>query len=92
MARVEIGGVAGYSAGFVEDIIPAVAGMDVLWHPARAEGLGTAVIDAMALGVPPVAFAVGGIAEVVVDESSGLLVPAGNITAFARAAEQTHSR
>jgi len=83
---VEIGGVAGYAAGFVEDIIPAVAGMDVLWHPARAEGLGTAVIDAMALGVPPIAFAVGGIAEVVENESSGLLVPPEDITAFAHAA------
>jgi glycosyltransferase involved in cell wall biosynthesis len=86
--RVEIGGIAGFSAGFVEDIIPAVAGMDVLWHPARAEGLGTAVIDAMALGVPPVAFAVGGIAEVVENEISGLLVPPEDIAAFTRAAER----
>jgi glycosyltransferase involved in cell wall biosynthesis len=86
--RVEIGGLAAFSAGFVEDIIPAVAGMDVLWHPARAEGLGTAVIDSMALGVPPVAFAVGGIAEVVEDGVSGLLVPPGDVTAFTRAAER----
>ena len=64
-----------FSAGFVEDIIPAVAGLDVLWHPSRAEGLGTSVIDAMALGVPPIAFAVGGITEVVEHEFSGLLVP-----------------
>lgn len=85
---VDIGGVAGFSAGFVEDIIPAVAGMDVLWHPARAEGLGTAVIDSMALGVPPIAFAVGGITEVVENEISGLLVPPGDLAAFARAAER----
>lgn len=83
---IEIGGIAGYAAGFVEDIIPAVAGLDVLWHPARAEGLGTAVIDAMALGVPPVAFAVGGIAEVVENEISGLLVLPEDISAFTRAA------
>lgn len=83
-----IGGVTGFSAGFVEDIIPAVAGIDVLLHPARAEGLGTAVIDAMALGIPPVAFAVGGIAEVVEDEISGLLVPAENIRAFSQAADR----
>jgi len=84
--RMEIGGVPGFSAGFVEDIIPAVAGLDVLWHPARAEGLGTSVIDAMALGVPPVAFAVGGIAEVVENDANGLLVAPGNISAFALAA------
>lgn len=85
---VEIGGVPGFSAGFVEDIIPAVAGMDVLWHPARAEGLGTAVIDSMALGVPPIAFAVGGIGEVVENEISGLLLPPGDVAAFTRAAER----
>jgi glycosyltransferase involved in cell wall biosynthesis len=70
-------------SGFIEDIIPAVAGMDVLWHPARAEGLGTAVIDAMAVGVPPIAFAVGGIGEVVENETSGLLVQPEDVAAFA---------
>ncbi|HUQ19104.1 MAG TPA: glycosyltransferase family 4 protein [Gemmatimonadaceae bacterium] len=86
--RMTIAGVEAYSAGFVEDIIPAVAGLDVLWHPSRAEGLGTSVIDAMAVGVPPVAFAVGGLSEVVVNHTSGLLVSPGNTTAFAEAAEQ----
>jgi glycosyltransferase involved in cell wall biosynthesis len=83
-----IGRIEAYSAGFVEDIIPAVAGVDVLWHPSRAEGLGTSVIDAMAVGVPPLAFAVGGLSEVVVNHTSGLLVPSGNVAAFAEAAEQ----
>jgi glycosyltransferase involved in cell wall biosynthesis len=86
--RVRIGPVEAYSAGFIEDIIPAVAGLDVLWHPSRAEGLGTAVIDAMAVGVPPVAFSVGGLSEVVVHQSSGLLVPSGNVPAFAAAADR----
>ncbi len=81
-----IGGVPAYSAGFVEDIMPAMAGLDVLWHPARAEGLGTAVIDAMAVGVPPVAFAVGGISEVVENETNGLLIEPENISAFAQSA------
>jgi len=44
------------------------------------------VIDAMALGVPPIAFAVGGIPEVVEHNISGLLVPSGDLSAFARAA------
>ena len=86
--RINIGAVEAYSAGFIDDIIPAVAGLDVLWHPSRAEGLGTAVIDAMAVGVPPVAFSVGGLSEVVVNQSNGLLVPSGNVTAFAAAAER----
>ncbi|HVD60216.1 MAG TPA: glycosyltransferase family 4 protein, partial [Gemmatimonadaceae bacterium] len=86
--KLIIGGVPAYSAGFIEDIMPAIAGLDVLWHPSRAEGLGTAVIDAMAVGVPPVAFSVGGLSEVVVDQSNGLLVPSGNVSAFAAAAER----
>lgn len=74
------------SAGFIEDVEPAMAGLDVLWHPSRAEGLGTSVIDAMSLGIPPIVFAVGGLPEVVEDGVSGFLVPPANTTAFAQAA------
>ena len=86
--RAEIGGVESHFAGFVEAIEAATAGIDLLMHPSRTEGLGTSVIDAMTLGVPPVAFNVGGLPEVVENNASGLLVPAGNITAFAEAARQ----
>ena len=81
-----VSGVEGFDAGFVEEIHDAVSGLDMLWHPARSEGLGTSVIDAMALGVPPIAFAVGGLPEVIEDGKSGLLVPAGDIPGFVRAA------
>ena len=83
---ISIGGIRAFDAGFVTDVEPAVAGLDMLWHPSRAEGLGTAVLDAMAAGVPPVAFAVGGLVEVIVDGESGILVPPGDVAAFARAA------
>lgn len=82
----DVGGVTAYRAGFVDEIHAAMAGLDVLWHPATAEGLGTAVIDAMGLGVPPLAFAVGGLRELVVHKESGVLVPPGDIQAFALAA------
>ena len=81
-----IGGVTAYHTGFVTDIDPAIAGLDCLWHPSKTEGLGTSVIDAMSLGVPPVAFAVGGLPEVIENEISGLLVLPGDTTAFAAAA------
>jgi glycosyltransferase involved in cell wall biosynthesis len=42
----------------------------------------------MALGVPPVAYNVGGLSEVVVNQTSGLLVSSGDGAAFARAAEE----
>lgn len=80
-----LGGVEAYRAGFVDEVHRAMAGLDLLWHPSSAEGLGTAVIDAMALGVPPIAFAVGGLPELIVDGESGLLVPPGDISAFAAA-------
>jgi glycosyltransferase involved in cell wall biosynthesis len=83
-----LGPLMAWRAGFVEDIHPAMAGLDVLWHPATSEGLGTAVIDAMALGVPPVAFAVGGLPELVQHQETGFLVPARDTRAFAARAAQ----
>jgi glycosyltransferase involved in cell wall biosynthesis len=78
-------GIAVYRAGFVEDIHAAMAGLDLLWHPSTSEGLGTSVIDAMALGVPPIAFATGGLSEVIESGRNGLVAPAGDSAAFAHA-------
>lgn len=82
-----IGRFEAYRAGFVYDPHAAMRGFDVLLHPSSAEGLGTALIDAMALGVPPIAFAVGGIPELV-DSEVGILVPPGDTAAFAKAIER----
>lgn len=82
-----VGGLEAYRAGFVDEIHGAMSGLDILLHPSSAEGLGTAVIDAMGLGVPPIAFRVGGLPELIQDGVSGLLVPAGDIPAFAAATE-----
>lgn len=84
-ARFAAGGTRIHSAGFVTEIDSAIAGLDVLLHPSRAEGLGTSVIDAMSLGIPPIAFRVGGIGEVIETDVSGLLIPPGDTNAFARA-------
>jgi glycosyltransferase involved in cell wall biosynthesis len=83
-----IGGLTAFRAGFVDEIHAAMAGLDVMLHPSSAEGLGTAVIDAMALGVPPIAFRVGGLPELIDDGRSGLLVPAGDNAAFAAATDR----
>jgi glycosyltransferase involved in cell wall biosynthesis len=40
----------------------------------------------MALGVPPIAFDVGGLPELVEPQVSGLLVPPGDVAAFSGAA------
>jgi len=80
-----LGGMAAYRAGFVDDVYPAMAGLDMLWHPASTEGLGTVVIDAMALRVPPITFEVGGLPELVVPGVTGLMVAPGDVAGFSRA-------
>jgi glycosyltransferase involved in cell wall biosynthesis len=47
--------------------------------------MGTAVLDAMALGVPPVTFDAGGAAEYIEDGKSGVVVKANDTVAFATA-------
>lgn len=78
-----IGPLRAWRAGFVTEIYDAMAGLDLLWHPSLDEGLGTALIDALALSVPPVAYAVGGIPEIVESGVNGSLVEPGNVRAFA---------
>ena len=86
VGRDSLGGIEAFFAGFVDAVQPAMAGLDVLWHPSSSEGLGTVVIDAMALRVPPIAFAVGGLVELIDPDRTGLLVPRDDNTRFAMAA------
>ena len=56
----------------VPEILPA---FDIFALPSRYEGLPTAVVEAMACGIPVVATAVNAVADVVVPGETGLLVP-----------------
>ncbi len=78
-----IAGVDAFRAGVVDDIHSALAGADLLLHLATSETLGTAVIDAMALGVPPIAFDVSGLSELIDSRRTGMIVPPGDVDAFA---------
>ena len=84
---LKFGPLRGHQAGFVTEVHNAMAGLDLLWHPASDEGLGTVLIDALALRVPPVAFDVGGVSEIVQNGKNGLLVPFGDARGFAVAHE-----
>ena len=80
-----VAGVEAFRIGFVDEIHPALAGVDLLLHLPTVDSLGTAVIDAMALGVPPLAFAVSGLPELIDAETTGVLVPPGDVDGLAAA-------
>lgn len=72
-------------AGFRPDIIPLHKGFDLFVMSSTTEGLGTSALDAMACGKAVVATRAGGLAEVVVDGQTGLLVPIRDPPALADA-------
>lgn len=60
--------------GFRDDVSDILAASDVFCLSSRQEGLPVAFMEAVALGLPPVVTAVGGLPDAVVDGRSGLLV------------------
>jgi glycosyltransferase involved in cell wall biosynthesis len=72
-------------AGFEADLTPFWPGVDVLAHPAYREGLGIALLEAAAAGVPIVAGRAGGIPEIVRDGETGRLIEPGDHHALAEA-------
>jgi glycosyltransferase involved in cell wall biosynthesis len=71
--------------GELFDVTTHLAAADVLAVPSRNEGMGRVIVEAMALGIPVVATAVGGIPDVVTDGESGRLVPPEDAEALAAA-------
>jgi glycosyltransferase involved in cell wall biosynthesis len=71
--------------GFVEDTPTFLAGVDIFVLPSLHEGLGVAVLEAMAAGKPVVASRVGGLSDVVIDGRTGLLVPPADAEALSEA-------
>jgi glycosyltransferase involved in cell wall biosynthesis len=74
--------------GARDDVGDLLAACDVFVLPSRAEGLGVAALEAMAAARPLVVSAVGGLAEAVVDERTGLLVAPGDAVALGAALER----
>ncbi|MEZ4330516.1 MAG: glycosyltransferase [Myxococcota bacterium] len=64
--------------GLRDDVVRLLAAADVFVQPSRSEGLPLAVLEAMAAGLPVVATRVGGMAEAIAEEETGLLVPPGD--------------
>ncbi len=71
--------------GFRSDLHRIRAGLDMVVHPATAEGLGVAVLEASGSGLPVVAGAHGGLPEIIVDGETGFLVDPTDPAALAGA-------
>jgi glycosyltransferase involved in cell wall biosynthesis len=71
--------------GASADPVAILAAADVLAAPSRNEGMGRALVEAMALGVPVVGTDVGGIPSVVGDDAAGRLIPPDDVPALAAA-------
>jgi glycosyltransferase involved in cell wall biosynthesis len=65
---------------------PYLAAADVYVLPSRSEGMPATVIEAGLAGVPTIAYDVGGLAEIVEDGATGLLVAPGDTAGLVRAA------
>jgi glycosyltransferase involved in cell wall biosynthesis len=71
--------------GWRQDLCAVYAGIDILVLSSRREGTPFAVIEAMAAARPVVATDVGGVADILVDGTTGLLVPPEDPAALAEA-------
>jgi glycosyltransferase involved in cell wall biosynthesis len=69
--------------GFLRDTRAPLALADAALCSSRTEGLGIALLEAMAMGLPVVAFRVGGVPEFVTDGRTGWLARDGTSAALA---------
>lgn len=74
--------------GRVGDVTSVLRRADVLVHPARWEGFGLALLEAMLVGLPVVATAASSIPEIVRDGETGIVVPVGDVGALHAALER----
>jgi glycosyltransferase involved in cell wall biosynthesis len=74
--------------GWSEDAASTLASSDACLIPSRSEGQSLVALEAMALGVPVVASATGGLPEMIRDGETGLLAPPRNPPEMARALDR----
>jgi colanic acid/amylovoran biosynthesis glycosyltransferase len=74
---------AGYRSQ--EEVGVYLRGSDIFVLPSFAEGVPVSLMEAMVTGIPVIATNVGGVAELVESERTGLLVPPADSAALAQA-------
>jgi len=71
-----------FFTGEVSNVADWLNSFDIFVLPSLSEGMSNTLLEAMAVGVTPIATAVGGNIEVVEHGRSGMLVPAGDAEAI----------
>jgi glycosyltransferase involved in cell wall biosynthesis len=74
--------------GTREDVLRLFRAADASVLPSEWENFPHTVVEALAVGTPVIATAVGGVAEIVRDGENGLLVPPGDVAALAAAIDR----
>lgn len=64
--------------GFRNDVLACLAAADLVVNPSHTEGMPNVVLEAMSIGAPVLATAVGGVPEILEDGVTGWLVPPGS--------------
>ncbi len=71
--------------GFETAVLPRLMATDIFVMSSKTEGLGTSILDAMALARPVIASRTGGIVDAVEHDRTGILVPPEDPDALAEA-------
>lgn len=78
--------------GFRRNIYDYIAHCRALLMPSLHEGLPYTLLEAMSLGIPILASRVGGLAEVLEDERTGLFFPPGDVERLTQLIRLVHSQ
>lgn len=71
--------------GFRKDVFRLLERADIFLHTAIEDPHPRSVVEAMGVGLPVVAFSVDGVAETVVHDETGYLLPVGDVSGMAEA-------
>ncbi|GAB2174745.1 glycosyltransferase family 4 protein [Dongia sp. agr-C8] len=84
---IDLGLPVHYLGQFGDDLAMALiySAADVFVAPSLQDNLPNTLVEALACGTPCVAFEIGGMPDLVRDQSCGALAPAGDVDALARA-------
>jgi glycosyltransferase involved in cell wall biosynthesis len=72
-------------AGYRSDVPELLGSFNAFLHPSRNEPFGMAILEALAAGLPVVAYDEGGVPEIITSGCDGILVAPGDVRALSEA-------